>query len=301
MAGSPTEIANLAIDALGKDAQLGDLEEGGRVANLMLRSYLKCFNELMRAAPWTFARKQEPLVLLADASGNTANVGTTVPGTNFQYEYLYPVDCARIRYIPWNPFQNAPVPTGNITPANPTSPLTTGAQSPQQLWQPIRPSLFLVTNDPNFPSAAGSNAPFVQGQSPIGSTVILSNVQNASLVYTFQAVYPSLWDPLFTGAMVAYLASEVALGIWSDNPKMGMALRPQQIAVAKEKIMQARIADGNEMSVSTSHIPDWIKTRMTGGGSGFGGGWGWGGGAGSYGCWGLAWGGSMSFSDGSSY
>jgi hypothetical protein len=302
MAGSPTIVANMAIDAIGVDEQIGNIEEGSRVANVLLRAYGRCRQDLLRAAPWSFARKQATMVLLADASGNTANVGTVVPGTNFNYEYRYPDDCLRIRYIPWNPFNNPPTPAPNITPSNPSVPLTTGATGPQQLWQPIRPSLYQITNDPNYPLDAQADPTANPGQSPTGSTVILSNVGSASVVYTFDAVYPTLWDNLFTSAMVAYLASEVALALWAKNPKYGIELRKEQIAIARAKVMEARIADGNASTVSTSHLPDWMRARTSYGNNGFNnGGLGMDGGAGGYGCWGNSFAGSLSFSDGSAY
>lgn len=303
MATSATQVANMALDAIGADVQLGNIEEGGRAANVCLRAYSRCRLDLLRAAPWSFARVQQPLVLLADASGNTPNVGTVVPGTSFIYEYALPINCARIRYIPWNPFQVPPTPAGNITPANASSPLTSAQQSPTVLWQPVRPSLYLITNDPNYNTSATAGGLTTPGQSPIGNTVILSNVQNASCVYTLDAQYPSLWDGLFTSAMVAYLASEIALPIWaSKNPKIGIQLRNDQIAIAKNKITEARVADGNASAVTTSHIPDWQRFRATGAADGFGGwGWGWGAGGGCWGIWGGAWGNSLSLSDGSAY
>jgi hypothetical protein len=297
--GYPVDVANLALDACGYNMELGNLEQGGREANLLLRAYGRCREDLLRGAPWGFARKQVPLFLLADSSGVTPNVGTQVPGTNFQYEYAYPTDCQRIRYIPWKPYQNPGVPPGNIQPPNPNVPPTTGG-NPAILWQPIRPSQFLVTNDPNFSQPVAVPYQPTHGSSPIGSTVILSNVQNASLVYTFDATYPSLWDQLFTSAMIAYLASEVCWPLWSSkNPKLGLAVRKDQIAIAKAKITEARIADGNEMTVSSDIQVDWMRFRNTLGGNGIGGDWSSDGA--TWGCWGGGWSGSVGFSDGSSF
>lgn len=296
---SPTILANMALDALGADFQLGSIEEGGKIGNVMLRAYGRCRDELLRAAPWAFARRQEPLVLLADSSGSTPLVGTQVPGTNFQYEYAYPGDAARIRYIPWNPFSNPGTPAGNIVPPNNQAPLTSVPAAPSVRWAPIRPSLFVITNDPNFPAQPGSNWPSQQGKSPTGSTVILSNVPQASCVYTFNAIYPSLWDSLFFGAMVAFLASEVALGVLANKRRDALEIRKEQIQIAKAKIMEARVVDGNEMSVSTSHIPDWIRARYSGGSRWEG--WNSNSSVGGWGCFGSGWSGACSFSDGSSY
>lgn len=302
MAGSPTQVASMALDSLGVDQQIGNIEEGSRVANILLRAYGRCRQDLLRTAPWSFARKQVTLVLLAQAGGDgTNNIGTVVPGYQFAFEYQLPSDCVRIRYIPWSPYGGLAAPSSNITPPNSSSPLTSAPTTAQQLWAPIQPSLYQITNDPNYPLAPQADATLNPGQSPTGSTVILSNVPNATLVYTFDAVYPTLWDGLFTSAMVAYLASEVALALWSRDPKHGRALRIEQIAIAKQKVTEARIADGNASAVTTSHIPDWMRARTTLGSGGYAtGGWGVEGG-GFYGCWGGGYGGSLSLSDGSSF
>lgn len=302
MANTPTDIARQSLDAIAIDYELGDIEQGGRVANVTLRAYGECRKKLLRAVPWAFARKQVPLVLLADATGNTPNVLTTTPGSQFIYEYAYPIDIARIRYIPWNPVLNSPPPAGNI--AIPATPTMTALTQPPFLGQPVRPSRYLVTNDPNIVPQNNANFLEVQGQSPQGSTVILSNVQNATCVYTFDALYPSVWDHLFRDAMVAVLASEIALPLWVEKDrKFGLQLRDDQIKLAREKIVQARIADGNEMVVSTDHIPDWINARNSGGawGAGNGGPGTVGPGIGDFGCWGNGWAGSMAFCNGSAF
>jgi hypothetical protein len=112
-------------------------------------------------------------------------------------------------------------------------------------------------------------------------------------------LYPSVWDPLFRAAFVSYLASEIALPLSADK-KFGLTMRAQNIAVAKAKIEQARIRDGNEGTYSSNLSVDWMAARRTGGSGGWGSG-GWGDGAGP----GVPWGGgswdSCGFSDGTAY
>ena len=180
----------------------------------------------------------------------------------------------------------------------------TGLGATPCVGQRIRPSRFLITNDPNYSAPQGSTAAFVQGQSPIGNTVILSNVPKASCVYTFDALYPSLWDHMFRAAMVAYLASEIALALWAEKDrKFGLEIRTQQIQIAKQKIMEARAKDGQEGWHSSDIPVDWIGARNTGGSGAFS--WGLGsiagGGEGGLGCWGNGWNGSIGFGDGSAY
>ena len=99
MSNTPADVANEALLACGYDFVIGDLQEGTRPAQMLLQKYGQCLRQLTRAANWNFCRRQAPLLSLADATGTTQNVGTNVipPWT---YEYAYPIDAARIRFVP---------------------------------------------------------------------------------------------------------------------------------------------------------------------------------------------------------
>ena len=268
---TPTDIANRALDAAGIDYVLGDISDGSREAQVCLRSYGECLRQLLRASHWDFARKCEPLTLLADASGQTPNVGSQVI-IPWLYEYRYPPDCLKLRFVPVNPFanQSTPVPPGNIQPPNPSAPIVGGLGQTPYPGTRLRPSRFLVATDPNFAAPAGQMTWETQGASPQSQTVICSNVQNAQGVYTGLMLYPSNWDSLFRAAMVAYLASEVALPLAKDK-KFGMTLRRDNIAIVKSKLDQARLSDGNEGFYSSDIRVDWMSARYTGGRAWFGG------------------------------
>ncbi len=268
---TPEAVANEALDAAGVDFMIGNLQEGTTVAQAVLRKYNTCLRQLLRTAHWSFARKEADLFLIADASGQTPNVGTLVPA-NFLYSYLMPTDCAKVRYIPATTGQvQVPVPSSNITPNGEGSPLTTGTGQPYWRGMPIVPTRFLVTNDVNYiPEGAGNDLP---GISPIGQTVICSNQQFARCIYTFQAAYPNLWDELFRSAMVAYLASEVAMPLAKDK-KFGVSLRDHNIAIAKDKIREARATSANETWANSDLAVDWMRVRNSGG---YSNGYGWGG------------------------
>jgi|SRR5579864_2090467 len=276
----PTDIANLALDAIGAETVLGDIEDGVREAQVCLRSYRECLVQLLRGAHWQFARKQAPLTLLGDATGQTPNVGTAVTRP-WLYVYAYPTDCAAVRYIPHH---EIPVSQIANSIALPTTPLMTGLAAPAGRFQKLRPARFLVALNTDYPPETGQITWEVQGVSPQGRTVILTNVPQAEAVYTSVVLYPSVWDPLFRAAMVAYLASAIALPLAKDK-KMGMALRRDQIAIVKAKVEQARISDGNETWSSSDIQVDWMQFRnygsanmrsLMGGdqwGDGFWGGW----------------------------
>jgi hypothetical protein len=263
----PADIANQALDAALLDFTIGDLAEGTKPAQVLLRAYSQCLRQLLRAVHWNFARQQTDLVLLGDATGQTQGVGTSVIKP-WVYEYAYPVNCMKARFVPWV-LQGVtpPVPPGNITPSNPNVPIVTGIGNPVTGTQ-LRPARWLEAVDPNYPAPPGSLSWEVQGISPQGRTVILTNVQNAQIVFTALMNYPSNWDAQFRAAFVAYLASEIAGPLWSakGNPKFGLQLRADNMKIAAAKIMQARLTDGNEGWHNSDFTPDWFKFRHVGGG-----------------------------------
>lgn len=259
---SPTMVAQQALDAAAIDFLLGNIEEGTRQAQVCLRAYGTCLKQMLRGAHWDFARRSEPLLLLADGSGQTVGVGSTVPGGRFIYEYGYPTDCAKLRYIPWWPFVNPSTPTGNITPPSPSAPVVTNLSQPPYLGLPQVPAPFLITSDPNYiPNGAANDQP---GIAPTGRTVILTNVQNAQAIYTYEATYPNLWDEQFRAALVAYIASEIALPLATDK-KFGLQIRDENIKIAMNKVREARVTNGNETWASSDIGVDWMRTRMVGG------------------------------------
>ena len=290
MSQKPADVANQALDACGlSEFAIGDLEEGTFAAQVMLRNYWTCLRSLLRGANWNFARVQAPLVLLADASGQTPGVGSVVPQGEFQYEYQLPPDTAKVRFIPWQPFLSPGAPAGNIVPPSSSAPIMTGLNVAPLQGQRLRPARFIISSDPNYPAPAGAATSLIQGQSPEGNTVILCNVPNAQIIYTANKLYPSTWDFLFRAAMVAYLASEVALPLWvklKKDAKMGLEMRKENIAILKSKVTEARLVDGNEGVASNDIRVDWMATRRSGSGwngwqggsqdcgpGGYGGGW----------------------------
>lgn len=289
MAGgmSVADICNQSLDRIGWPESIGDIEEGTDAAQVCLRFYGECLKQLLRACHWNFARRQGPLTLLADSSGNTPNVGTLVP-FNWIYEYALPTDCAKFRFIPYSwQNQGSSVPSGNIVPPNPSSPLTT-VQNNQPPGAPMRVAKFQIGTDFNYPPTPGQQTWDVQGVSPQGRTVILTNAQDAQGVYTAIMLYPSVWDPLFRAAMVDYLACEIAVGVWKKKDlKTGLAMRDEMGGQVRAKVMEARIRDGDEGMPNSDIRVDWMDARRVGGM------WGteWSGGSGGYGpgVYGTSW------------
>lgn len=265
----PQDIANQALDAIFWTNSIGDMEDGTFEARILLRAYSQCLRQLLRSAHWNFARKSAPLVLLADASGQTQFVGSKVDGP-FQYSYAYPNDCMKMRFIPGNRRNSGSgPPTGNIVPQNSTASTMTGFDTGPQQSGRERPARWLEGVDHNnLPTGVADWSQ--PGVSPQGRTAVFTNVKDAHGVYTALMNYPTNWDPLFRGAFVAYLGAEVAPGIWANKDrKFGMQLRMQQMAIAKDKIISARATDGNEGWPNSDLSVDWMDFRRAGNG-GFG-------------------------------
>jgi hypothetical protein len=263
MANLPSDIASQVLDAIGSEYVLGDISEGSREGQVILRAYGQCLRQLLRGAPWDFARATAPLQLLADATGQTPNVGTVVP-SGYQYEYAYPVDCLKIRFIQRNhQYPASAFPPGNIS-IPPNLPMTTN-MSPGFPGSRPRPARFVIATDSNYPAGPGALTWDTQGVGPNSRTVILTDVKDAHATYTALILYPSQWDSLFRAALVAYIASEVALPL-TANKAFGLQLRNQQIAIAKAKVEMARLVDGNEATTAVDLYPDWMTARQTGGG-----------------------------------
>ena len=81
---------------------------------------------------------------------------------------------------------------------------------------------------------------------------------------------PSEWDPLFRAAFVSYLAQEIAMGVLPDK-KMARQMRMDQISITRQKIIEARVADGNEVPMSSDISVDWMRVRNSGSRRGYAG------------------------------
>jgi hypothetical protein len=306
----PADVVNRSLDAILAGVTIGDLNEGTTAARVAVRHYLPTLEQLLRSAHWNFARKSARLLMLQDATGQTPNVAVGTPGMgNWRYEYAWPTDALQARYVTHTLKRYWLYPQGQLNSQSyqlPPQPIMSGIGiTPNHSHVQQKPVRFLVSQDV-VPTQIGAPVGWDQetqldglyGQAPNQQTVILTNLCNASLIYTAMVPYPDEWDVLFQQAVVSALAAYLVVIL--PDKKFALQMRAQQIAVAKSAIEQARIRDGNEMWGNVDHEPDWMKTRRSYGwcrGVGVGG---WGDGGGEEGVLGYGWS-SFGFADGSAY
>lgn len=167
------------------------------------------------------------------------------------YAYAYPSDCLAVRWI---------VPTfpASIGSAEPPTTISNSAPS----WIPNQGQIpYAVSYLPDL-----NNSP---------TLIILTNQDQAQLVYTVNQPNPAAWDSLLQAAMVASLGAYLVPAL-----SLSLPLMQASIATAERIIMQARTADGNEGVTVMDHLPDWIQARA--GGQGYG----WGNGYNNFSTWG---------------
>lgn len=262
----PADVINQALDLAGVDFTIGEPTEGTRPAQVALRHYRQCLRELLRSAHWDFSRVQVPLVMLADATGQTEGVGTNVPQP-WVYEYAYPANCMKARFVPANYLNPNAVPAGNISVSTTVPQTSVPTQPPWGVGMRLVPAPFLISMDSNYPVDPDSNWLDIQGESPAGRVVILSNVNQAQVVMTQYVPFPNMWDAQFRGALVAFLASRIAMPLHQDKV-LGMKMETQRFQIAKDAVRQARITNGNEAGwpQTTDQWADWSRARWAGGG-----------------------------------
>lgn len=248
-ATQPVDIANRALDECGLP-ELGDLEDGTPTARAVTRVYWPALRQLLSGAHWNFARKDLPLTLLADVTGNLI-ADRDVPAP-WSLMYDWPVDCVGARFVP----QTYPQTLTTDPPIFSSDPQTNISTLG---W--TSPAPFVVSSSTR-PNPIGSQWWETEGHDPDQTRVILTNTVGAHLVYTALMQYPDAWDPMFEQAMVALLAARLAMPLIADK-KEARIVRADNIAIAKSALDMARVRDGDEGWTVADHTPDWIRARTS--------------------------------------
>lgn len=243
---NPVSLCNTALGQIVARTQITSLSPPAPANNLaaqvMADLYQPQADAVFRSAHWNCARKQTQLTLLKAAIGTPENPsGTTlpVPPIPWLYEYGYPADCLKMRFV--MPLPN-PQATGQVP---------------------------LMTNvGVTFAPLVNTGMPFVPAvdtdQDDNQIRVILSNARQAQGVYTARIANVDLWDPSLQNAVIGALAAWAAPAISGSMDRQKLA-----IGIASSLIAAARISDGNEGITSADSIPDWMQVRNAGLGFGW--------------------------------
>lgn len=231
MVTTPTDICNRALSEIGARATITIIDNSTPAGLQCGIWYDTIRQQLLRMAPWGFARKTLALTL----QGQLTDSPPTSPYP-WQFKYGYPADCIKVNYLlPIPPTSTTNVPVVGI-------PLVPYAM-------PSRNCRFIIGYDMVDPTDT-DNDDLVPGR------VILSNVRDAVGVYIADVTDPDIMDHGFKEALVAALASKLV------QPLTGNAgMKGDYEKLAQMHITQARVEDANEAVPSTDHTPDWIATR----------------------------------------
>ena len=243
MPTTPDDVISEALVELGIDEHV-DMTAGSRAGNAAIRVYDTVLRSMFAAAPWNFARRQRQIDMRGDASGQY-HANRNVP-PSWAYMYEWPNDCVHARYV-----------LGLNAYALDASGAPLYAAPP---WN--RPAPFLVTDAP-LVNDVDSDWSLTEGHSPESTRVIVTNQLGAVLVYTGILDKPDSWDPLFRRALVATMAARIALAVVEDKG-FARTIRGDQLVIARDALIEARVRDGNEGWTVQDHTPDWIRARTSG-------------------------------------
>lgn len=219
---SQTDICNMALSAIGARSSIASINEGSAEANACLLHYQTTLEAVLRAAHWNFARKQLNLALLIDGTTGVA----PFPPSPWLYEYAYPSDCIRARFVmPW--FQTAPNAPQQVMP------------EPYYVGPPVR---FAISSDLDI-----NNQP-VQ--------VILTNQPQAQLVYTWRNTNTAFFDPDFVVAFSNALGVRICQPVSGDKDLSKLAM-----ALAQATIDEAAALNGNEGITIIDNVAEWTRVR----------------------------------------
>lgn len=234
---SYVDLANEALSMIGTRSSISDLAEGSVESNEISKVYVKVRRQLLRAAPWNFARRFATLGVLKALPGTPENTDpmsnvwlASYPPPPWLYTYGYPEDALMIRYI--IPQEDNNTGTTPIYSENGFSSIPL-----MERW-----TKFAVIADDD---EDGNEV-----------KVIASNAPKAIACYTRDATLIDVWDPIFERAYVWALAGSVTMALTGKR-----ALAGDMFQKADAVILQARAMDGNEGLTIADHVPDWIRTR----------------------------------------
>lgn len=104
--------------------------------------------------------------------------------------------------------------------------------------------------------ASDERIPFALEDDVNNELVLLTDAEDAVLVYTYRCTSPGLWSPLFVDALAWRLASDLALAL-SVKPQVGLAMAQGYEAALRK----AAAADWNQQREDMPPEAEWIRKR----------------------------------------
>lgn len=224
-----TQICNRALSDIGSRVLITDFDTDTTPAARQCQLWYNTMRQqLLQAAPWSFARKTVALTLIGLLTDDP-------PASIYPWlaKYEYPADCLRMNYI-------LPPP---LPPAGASAPdVSGGPYSPYPWLMPSRQFRFLPSYDTDDADAARQ--------------VILANIEGAYGVYVVDVVDPAMFSASFELALSAAMAYKMVMPLTGNA---GMKTTFAQIAEAE--LVKARVWMNNEAISSSDHVVDWMATR----------------------------------------
>ena len=214
---SDTRIANMSLSHVGARESIQALSEKSTEAETARLWFEFSRRQTLEAFDWNFARKRITLT----------KHGEDPPDGVWAFRYVYPGDAVVARKI-----EN---PTGTVSGS-------TG------VW---------VQNF-STPEFRGDAIPFEVEMNDAGAEkTILTNLDSAILVYTFDQTAANLYSPLFVEAFSWALASHIAFSL---TGKLSVAANAAQNF--QSIMFLAPASNANEMVESPPRDTDWVRGRI---------------------------------------
>lgn len=235
---SITELCNESLQKVGTRSSIASISEDSNEARQCLIAFETIRLRLIRSAPWGFCKAVSQLAVLKALPGtpeNTAALASTwqssYPPPGWLYSYAKPSDCLRMRYVLGN----------EASGGNPSVPI-------------------FSYNGVQYVSLMAAPARFALGIDGVGVNqvaVINTNAQNALAIYNADVADDDLWEGDFRDAFTYALGSALALALTSDR-----GLAKDLITLTNMKIVEARVADANEMLTTYDTQSTSIRSRQ---------------------------------------
>ncbi len=248
-------VCNRALSVIGTRSSIAAINEASPEAQACTLHFEPACRAMLRLAPWSFARATARGALIAAAPGTAENPSGTLPfplvpnaaGNQavqivaWQYEYAWPQDCVRLRQVKY-PFDQS----------------NSGEEA--TLWPGVVEAapIFAGSGSMSFENRVSYQIAMDHDAFGNKIKVVLSNIENALIVYTAFVDDPNLWDDEFCEAFVYALASHLVGALIGDKQ-----MDKDLVGKAQVLATQARAVDANEQPLSPNHTPDWIRIKGT--------------------------------------